>query len=94
MVRVHLFISGLVQGVGYRAAAMQTARRLGLSGWVRNLPDGRVEAVAEGEREAVDAFVAWCRHGPPAARVEAVETAETVETAGAPAPRETGFTIR
>lgn len=42
----------------------------------------------------MDAFVAWCRHGPPAARVEAVETAETVETAGAPAPRETGFTIR
>jgi acylphosphatase len=72
-VRVHLTIDGLVQGVAFRAYTEEEARRLGVQGWVRNLPDGRVEAEAEGERSAVEALVAWCRHGPPAARVEAVQ---------------------
>jgi acylphosphatase len=71
-VRARLIVSGLVQGVAFRAATVNEARRLGLSGWVRNLPDGRVEAEAEGERAAVEALVAWCRVGPPAARVEDV----------------------
>ena len=68
-VRVHLTIDGLVQGVAFRAYTVEEARRLGVQGWVRNLPDGRVELEAEGARPAVEALVAWCRHGPPAARV-------------------------
>ena len=72
--RVHLHISGKVQGVYYRVTAADEARRLGLTGWVRNLPDGRVEAVAEGSRRHLDRFVAWCRHGPPAAEVSNIDT--------------------
>lgn len=71
--RAHVFVSGMVQGVSYRFSAADRARGLGLDGFVRNLPDGRVEAEAEGERAAVEAFVAWCRRGPSLARVEAVE---------------------
>jgi len=73
--RLHLVVSGRVQGVAFRAYTVDEASRLGLAGWVRNLPDGRVEAEAEGERSAVEALVAWCRRGPPAAMVEAVEVA-------------------
>jgi len=73
--RARLVVSGHVQGVAFRACTAEAARRLGLCGWVRNLPDGRVEAEAEGERAAVEALVAWCRRGPPAARVEALEAA-------------------
>jgi acylphosphatase len=71
--RVHLLVSGLVQGVAFRAYTVEEARRLGLSGWVRNLPDGRVEAEAEGERAALEGLVRFCRRGPPAARVDGVE---------------------
>jgi acylphosphatase len=71
--RVHLVVSGRVQGVFFRQSTADTARRLGLRGWVRNLPDGRVEAEAEGERAALEALVDWCRRGPPAARVDALE---------------------
>ena len=81
-VRARLVISGQVQGVAYRACTVDEARRLGLSGWVRNLADGRVEAEAEGPRAAVEALVAWCRRGPPLARVEAVAVA-WLEPAGA-----------
>jgi acylphosphatase len=70
--RVHLIVSGRVQGVAYRACAADEARRRSLRGWVRNLDDGRVEAVAEGPRADLEALVAWCRRGPPAAAVEAV----------------------
>ncbi len=72
--RVHLFITGLVQGVAFRQSAAFEAERLGLSGWVRNLPDGRVEAEAEGLRDKVDVFARWCEHGPRGARVEWVDT--------------------
>lgn len=72
-VRVHLLVAGRVQGVAFRAYTADEARRLGVAGWCRNLPDGRVEIEAEGTKEAVEALVAWCRRGPPAARVEGVE---------------------
>jgi acylphosphatase len=72
--RVRLRITGRVQGVYFRANAAAEARALGLAGWVRNLPDGRVEAEAEGPRGALTRFVVWCHHGPPAAQVDGVET--------------------
>ncbi|NWF59507.1 MAG: acylphosphatase [Fischerella sp.] len=71
-IRAHVFISGRVQGVGYRFATVDTASQLGLSGWVRNLPDGRVEAVFEGVREVVEEMIRWCHQGPPAAMVKEV----------------------
>jgi acylphosphatase len=64
-----------VQGVGYRDAAVQAAFELGIYGWVRNRQDGSVEALAQGEPDAVDAFAAWCRRGPPLARVAEVTLA-------------------
>lgn len=68
-VRVHLLVSGTVQGVSYRWSTKEEATRLGLTGWVRNLADGRVEAIAEGERDVLEKLVEWCRRGPPSARV-------------------------
>ena len=70
MGRARVVVSGRVQGVGYRQHAVEEAHRRGLTGWVRNLPDGRVETLAEGDKDAVEALLAWCRHGPKAARVE------------------------
>jgi len=72
MTRADVLISGRVQGVFYRASAQQEAMRLSLVGEIRNLPDGRVEAVVEGPREQIEEFVDWCRRGPPAAEVENV----------------------
>ena len=72
----HLFVRGHVQGVGFRWHARRTAQELGLAGWVQNLPDGRVEAWVEGETQALDFFLAWIRRGPPAARVEALESVD------------------
>jgi acylphosphatase len=69
----HVLIRGLVQGVSFRYYTRQMAEQLGLSGWVRNLADGRVEALFEGEESAVEQMLAWCREGPSAASVEAVE---------------------
>ena len=73
--RLHLVVSGLVQGVFYRQSTADVAGGLGLRGWVRNLADGRVEVLAEGGREALEALLAACRRGPPAARVADVEVA-------------------
>lgn len=83
--RVRLSISGRVQGIWYRASTRETAESLGLSGWVRNLVDGRVEAVAEGDAVAIEQFLAWCREGPPGARVDVIEVVDeppTLEKAG------------
>lgn len=69
-------IRGFVQGVNFRYYGSQQARRLGLTGWIRNREDGDVEAIAEGDDTAVETFAAWCRSGPPAARVHEVELSE------------------
>ena len=66
-------VDGRVQGVDYRASTQEQARALGLRGWVRNLPDGRVELRAQGTRGRVEALLAWCRKGPPSARVASVD---------------------
>ncbi|MBO3457433.1 acylphosphatase [Aetokthonos hydrillicola Thurmond2011] len=71
-IRARVVIAGKVQGVGYRYATVDTASQLGLSGWVRNLPDNRVEAVFEGSREVVEEMIRWCYQGPPAAVVKDV----------------------
>ncbi len=84
---MRLVIRGRVQGVGYRAWCMQTARRLGVSGWVRNLADGSVEAFAHGPAVAVESFVGACQAGPPLARVTAVDTTKL----DAPATTPEGF---
>ena len=81
MIRVHLIVKGEVQGVFYRASAREEATQLGLGGWVRNLPDGDVEAEVEGPEETVQDFVRWCRKGPPASVVSDVEV-ERREYAG------------
>lgn len=70
--RAHVFVSGRVQGVYYRANTRDTARENGIDGWVRNLDDGRVEAVFEGPREAVESTVEWCHEGSPRAEVREV----------------------
>ncbi len=62
--RAHLVVHGRVQGVFFRASARERAEELGLAGWVRNNPDGSVEAVAEGEQEDLEKFITWCRKGP------------------------------
>lgn len=72
LVRAHVLISGVVQGVGYRFSTQDMALLLKLNGWVRNLRDGRVEAVFEGQPERVDEIIRWCHQGPPAAVVEQV----------------------
>jgi len=74
--RVHLYVSGRVQGVWFRQSTVNRGRELGLTGWVRNMPDGRVEVVAEGDPRGVDLLIAYCHEGPPLARVEAVEVLE------------------
>ena len=71
--RAHLIIAGRVQGVFYRVTCQREATARGLSGWVRNLDDGRVEAVAEGEREKVEELISWCRRGPSGSGVADVE---------------------
>lgn len=81
MPTLELRIEGLVQGVGYRYALQDQARRLGLSGWVRNRTDGSVEAVAQGTQPALDALVAWARRGPPAARVAKLSASPVADRA-------------
>ncbi len=86
-VRAHVVVEGRVQGVFYRQSAKAEALRLGLTGWVRNLDDGRVEGVAEGAPNLVDQWVEWCRKGPPQASVQNLQ----VKTE--PPQGETGFIV-
>ena len=87
-VRAHVFVSGRVQGVHYRANTRDAARERGVDGWIRNLDDGRVEAAFEGPRAAVEGLVEWCHTGSPSAVVDGVSI-EYVDPKG-----ETGFEIR
>ncbi len=80
--RLHAFVSGRVQGVFFRARTCEVATRLGLAGWVRNLPDGRVELLAEGPGEALEQLLAFCRVGPAGARVDDVNVAFGVASGG------------
>ncbi len=83
-VRVRVCVTGVVQGVYFRASTQAEARQLGITGWVRNRADGAVELEAQGSSDAVDALVAWCRSGPPAARVSQVEVAPAHPIDGEP----------
>jgi len=89
MKRIHATVRGVVQGVGFRMFTAREARRLGVHGYVRNLPDGGVEIVAEGDADAVDQLAAWAHRGPPAARVDAVEVRPADPTG-----EFTGFDVR
>jgi len=71
---VHARVTGRVQGVWYRASAVEKARELGVCGWVRNMPDGSVELYAEGDTRAVADLIVWCHRGPALAVVDGVET--------------------
>jgi len=83
------FISGRVQGVGFRFFTEASASREGIEGWARNLSDGRVEVAAQGEAESIDRFERALRHGPPGARVDDVETFDDVPGNGG-----AGFSVR
>jgi acylphosphatase len=82
MRRVRVYISGDVQGVFFRTSCADLAERLGLSGWVRNVEGGRVEAVFEGTEPAVEQMLIWCRKGPPLARVDRMGSVDEAPTGG------------
>jgi len=71
--QVHVIVRGRVQGVFFRASTQREAKRLGLTGWVKNRPDGGVEVLAEGEEDGLKELIAWANRGPSAARVERVD---------------------
>jgi acylphosphatase len=87
--RIRATVRGLVQGVSFRAATQDEARRLGVTGWVRNQAGGAVELEAQGPASAVDELVAWCHRGPPLSDVAAVDVTDIAPIAG-----EGGFEIR
>jgi acylphosphatase len=89
MIARRYVISGRVQGVGFRFFAEASASREGIEGWVRNLPDGRVEVSAQGEAESLGRFERSIRHGPPGARVDRLETFDDVPGGGG-----AGFSVR
>jgi acylphosphatase len=89
MLAQRVIVRGRVQGVGYRYAMIDAARTLRLAGWVRNRRDGTVEALVQGEPEAIEQLLAWCHSGPPGARVTAVATLPV-----APDPAIDGFVHR
>ena len=72
-VRIHAFVSGIVQGINFRSNTRGIAQSLGLTGWVKNLPDGRVEVVAEGKEEEIEGLVNFLKRGPFLARIDKLE---------------------
>jgi len=86
---VHVIVSGQVQGVWFRASTKQKAEELGLTGWVRNTPNGSVEAVFEGEEEIIKKMIDWCHSGPPMAKVDNIIVKKQQKTIGF-----NGFSIR
>jgi acylphosphatase len=88
VVRCRVVVHGRVQGVFFRDTCERVASGLGVAGWVRNRSDGTVEVVAEGERAGVDGLLAWCREGPPRARVDRLEITDE------PVAGERGFRVR
>ncbi len=86
--RIHVYISGRVQGVFFRDSTREKARELGANGWVRNMRDGRVEAVFEGDEDKVNRMLEWCHEGPASARVDQVEVSKE-EPVG-----EEGFSVK
>ena len=90
--RAHVFVSGRVQGVFFRQETLRRAQSRGVGGWVRNLPDGRVEAVFEGPHDAVESMVEWSRRGPRWAVVESVDVRR--EEPAAPPVGERRFVVR
>jgi acylphosphatase len=89
MAQAHVFVDGKVQGVYFRDTTRKTAEENGVEGWVRNLSDGRVEAVFQGDRDDVEAMIDFCHEGPPRARVEGVDVEWVDED-----PDLAGFRIR
>ncbi|MCD9624369.1 acylphosphatase [Rhabdothermincola salaria] len=87
-VAVHVVVSGRVQGVWYRQTCIERARSAGVTGWVRNRPDGTVEATLEGERPAVEALLAWMAEGPPGAVVDHLDLTDRAPSGA------TGFEVR
>ena len=87
MRRVRVLASGRVQGVFFRASCAERAAALGLSGWIRNVANGDVEAVFEGTDAAVEQIVRWCREGPPLARVDRIDVVDETPT------NESGFRV-
>lgn len=79
-IRRRVLVSGLVQGVAFRAYTREMARTIGVSGWVQNLPDGRVEALVEGEPDRVARMVDWLKKGPPTSRVAEIHVTEETPT--------------
>lgn len=71
--QVHILVSGMVQGVFFRYSTVRQARELGLTGWVRNLSDGRVEILAQGEKKKLEELLSWSRRGPSGSRVSGIE---------------------
>ena len=71
--KVHVIISGRVQGVWFRASTKSKAEQFGITGWVRNTSDGNVEAVFEGNKKIIEEMLEWCNHGPPLAKVDNIE---------------------
>lgn len=86
--RIHVYISGRVQGVFFRDSTREKAREIGVNGWVRNMREGRVEAVIEGDEDKVNKMLEWCHEGPGSARVDKVEVSKE-EPVG-----EEGFSVK